>query len=207
MSSSHQLQAALGLPFIRANAIDEVTGCDAHEVSVVLCAITQNHGAISVQSAPGVGTTFTIHVPRFAGEARLPIVAGTPNARSTGGHEAILLVEDDLAVLQVTRLALEREGYTVLGASQAQDAIRMAAEFSGRIDLLITDVVMPEMDGRTLGERILSLRPQMKRIFMSGYTPESIARRGALDENAQFLQKPFSIQALTALVRKMLDGE
>jgi two-component system cell cycle sensor histidine kinase/response regulator CckA len=128
--------------------------------------------------------------------------AAQPAAR---GHETILLVEDEPMILDITKTMLERQGYTVMAAATPGEAIRLAREHAGEIHLLMTDVVMPEMNGRDLAKNLLSLYPNLKRLFMSGYTADVIAHHGVLDEGVQFIQKPFSVQALAAKVRDVLD--
>ncbi|MBU8913407.1 MAG: response regulator, partial [Spirochaetales bacterium] len=123
------------------------------------------------------------------------------------GHETILLVEDEPAILKLTATMLERQGYVVLAASTPGKAIRLAGEHPGTIHLLMTDVVMPEMNGRDLAKNLLSLYPGMKRLFMSGYTADIIAHQGVIDEGVNFIQKPFSAQDLAAKVRNGLDIE
>ena len=124
-----------------------------------------------------------------------------------GGVETILLVEDESSVLNLTKLMLERLGYTVIAASMPTDAIRLAENWKGEIHLLLVDVVMPEMTGRALAERLDPLRPKLKRLYMSGYTANVIAHRGVLDEGVQFIQKPFSTRDLAAKIREVLESE
>ena len=123
------------------------------------------------------------------------------------GHEVILLVEDEQVILNMTKRILERQGYTVLAAGTPGEAIQMAEEHTGRISLLMTDVIMPEMNGRDLARNILSIYPNLKRLFMSGYTANVIAHQGVLDKGVHFIQKPFSIRDLAAKVREVLDSE
>ena len=123
------------------------------------------------------------------------------------GHETILLVEDEPALLNLATRMLENQGYTVLAASSPGEAIRLAREHRGEIHLLITDVVMPEMNGRDLAKNLLSLYPRIKRLFMSGYTSDVIAHQGVLEEGVHFIQKPFSSKDLGSKVRAVLDGE
>jgi DNA-binding NtrC family response regulator len=128
--------------------------------------------------------------------------ASQPAAR---GHETILLVEDEPMILDITAKMLERQGYTVQAAATPGEAIRLAREHVGEIHLLMTDVVMPEMNGRDLAKNLLSLYPNLKRLFMSGYTADVIAHHGVLDEGVQFIQKPFSVLTLAVKVRGVLD--
>jgi DNA-binding NtrC family response regulator len=121
------------------------------------------------------------------------------------GKETILLVEDEPSILRMTRIMLERMGYTILAAGTPGEAIALAREHAGEIHMLMTDVVMPEMNGRDLAKNLLSLYPDLKRLFMSGYTANVIAHHGVLDEGVQFIHKPFSKQDLAIKVRKVLD--
>ena len=112
-------------------------------------------------------------------------------------HATILLVEDELAHQAMTRSMLERQGYTVLASSSPSEAIRLAREFRGTIDLVLTDVIMPEMNGRDLALTLTSLRPGLRQLFMSGYTADVIAHHGVLDDGVSFLQKPFTMKELS----------
>ena len=121
------------------------------------------------------------------------------------GTETILLVEDEAMILDIGRTMLESLGYRVLAASTPGEAIGLAREHAGEIHLLLTDVIMPEMNGRDLAKQLLSLYPSITRLFMSGYTADVIALHGVLDEGVHFLQKPFTLESLTRKVREALD--
>ncbi len=166
--------------------------------------VKQNRGFINVYSEPGEGTTFRIYLPQYSGAAvsRERAAAAAPTSR---GAETILLVEDEPTILALGATMLERQGYDVLAAATPGEAIRLAEEHGGELDLLITDVVMPEMNGRDLAKRLLSLYPRLKRVFMSGYTANVVAHQGVLEEGINFLQKPFSMQSLAAKAREALD--
>jgi DNA-binding NtrC family response regulator len=125
---------------------------------------------------------------------------------SERGHETILLVEDEPAILSTTAQILASMGYQVVAARTPVEAIHLAQEHYGEIHLLLTDVVMPEMNGRDLAKNILATRPNLKRLFMSGYTANVIAHHGVLDDGVNFIQKPFSKEQLCAEVREALDG-
>ena len=189
-------------PFFTTKEVGKGTGLG---LATVYGMVKQNNGFINVRSHPGRGTTFKIYLPRSTAEAgrTTKMDAAQPDAR---GHENILLVEDETMILDITTKMLERQGYTVQAAATPGQAIRLAREYAGEIHLIITDVVMPEMNGRDLTQNLLSLYPNIKRLFMSGYTANVIAEHGVLDEGVQFIQKPFSMQALTAKVREVLDG-
>jgi CheY-like chemotaxis protein len=187
-------------PFFTTKALGQGTGLG---LATVYGVIKQNHGFIDVYSEPGQGTTFKIYLPRHAAQPA-PIAKEGEAGAAAQGTETILLVEDDPAILKMTTRMLERLGYTVLAARTPGEAIRRAREHAGRIDLLMTDVVMPEMNGRDLATNILSRYPDIRRLFMSGYTANVIAHQGVLDPGVHFLQKPFSMQALGAKIRDAL---
>ncbi len=175
-------------------------------LSTVYVVVKQNNGFISVYSEPGQGTTLRIFLPHHrAEEAPLPDKKKVrPIER---GYETILLVEDEPTILEMTTMMLERNGYAVLAAGTPDKAIRFATEHVGDIHLLMTDVVMPEMNGRDLAKNILSIYPRLKCLFMSGYTANVIAHHGTLDEGVNFIQKPFAKADLAAKVREVLDRD
>ena len=166
-------------------------------------AVKQNHGFINVYSEPGQGTTFKIYLPRYAvkSDREAKMKASKPNGN---GFETILLVEDEPVILNMTVTMLELLGYTVLPAATPGEALRLAEEHDSTIDLLITDVIMPEMNGLELAGKLESLRPGLKRLFISGYTANVIANHGVLDEDKHFLQKPYLSSDLANKVREVL---
>jgi PAS domain S-box-containing protein len=166
--------------------------------------VKQNKGFINVYSEPNQGTTFKIYLPRHEKSAKGQEQATILPAER--GQETILLVEDEPAILEMTTMMLTRLGYTVLPANTPREAIRLADEYQGRIDLLMTDVVMPDMNGRDLAANLLAHYPDLKRLFMSGYTANVIAHHGVLDEGVHFIQKPFSMKDLGGKLRKALEG-
>ncbi len=166
----------------------------------------QNNGFVNVDSEPGQGSTFKIYLPRDTGKS-VEMPRESPASSVTGGHETILLAEDEAAILDMVKQILEDFGYRVLAASTPGEAIRVAREYTGEIHLLITDMVMPEMNGHELAKNLLSLHPKLKCLYMSGYSANVIARHGVLDEGTNFIQKPFSMQAFAAKVREALDGK
>jgi DNA-binding response OmpR family regulator len=166
--------------------------------------VKQSGGNIWVYSEPGHGTTFKIYLPLVKDEAAIePSVMAPSVARGT---ETILLVEDDDALREMIREILEMEGYMVLVAGNGREALAMCEEHPGQIDLLITDVVMPELSGRELAERLSHKFSQLKVLFMSGYTDDAVVRHGVLEAGTFFLQKPFAPDALARKVRDRLDG-
>ena len=166
-------------------------------------AVKQNNGFINVYSEPGHGTVFKVYLPR-ASEA-FPGALTSLQQKPAHGDETLLMVEDERAILEVGKAILEQYGYTVLAAPTPTQALDLAAQHDGPIHVLITDVVMPEMNGKDLNEQIMALRPGIKTLYMSGYTANVIAHRGVIDEGINFLQKPFSIHTLAAKVREVLD--
>ncbi len=167
--------------------------------------VKQNNGFINVYSEPGQGTTFKIYLPAYTVKSA-GVVENAPALPAKRGNETILLVEDEPAILQMTTMMLTRLGYTVVAAATPGEAIRLALEYRGRIDLLMTDVVMPEMNGRELAGNLLSHYPDLKRLFMSGYTADIIAHHGVLDECVHFIQKPFSMKELGRTLRETLES-
>jgi len=190
-------------PFFTTKASGKGTGLG---LATVYGVVKQNKGFINVYSEPGQGTTFKIYLPRYRSNAKT--IAEKENPPTTEpGDETILLVEDDIAILKMTAQMLERLGYHVISAQTPKEAIRLSHEHAGDIHLLLTDVVMPEMNGRDLAKNILSIYPNFKQLFMSGYTANVIAHHGILYEGVNFIQKPFSRQQLGAKIREVLDGK
>lgn len=190
-------------PFFTTKELGKGTGLG---LATVYGVVKQNNGFINVCSEPGQGTTFRIYLPCHRART-LPAPEKRPEALKGSVHEIVLLVEDEPAILKMTKRMLEREGYTVVTAGTPGEAIRLAHEHSGDIHLLITDVVMPEMNGRDLARNILTLYPGLKCLFMSGFTADVIAHHGVLDEGVNFIQKPFSMSELTAKLREVLDRD
>ncbi len=189
-------------PFFTTKGAGEGTGLG---LATVYGIVRQNKGFINVYSEPGIGTTFTICFPRYEGEAEQSALEDRAEPLQRG-HETILLVEDEAQILEMTTLILTEFGYTVLSANSPGEAIRLSREHSGKIDLLITDVIMPGMNGSDLAENLFSAHPHLKRLFMSGYTSDIIANHGVLDDGVHFIQKPFQINDLAAKLREVLDG-
>ena len=174
-------------------------------LATVYGVVKQNNGFIQVHSRPSQGTLFHIFLPRHQGKLE-PQDTSTSSSPPAGGHESILLVEDEPAILKITGQILEGLGYTVRKALSPAEAIRLATEQGSEIDLLLTDVVMPEMNGRDLAQKILKIQPKLKCLFMSGYTADVIARNGVLDKGVHFIEKPFTKQTLALQIRQALDS-
>jgi CheY-like chemotaxis protein len=188
-------------PFFTTKGVGKGTGLG---LSTVLGIVQQSGGQVELDSEIGKGTTFEIYLPRVD-EPLTPMLA--PSVGSTaGGPETVLLVEDDEQVRALCRAILRRNGYDVLMASNAGEAFLIAEQHAGPIHLLLTDVVMPRMNGRQLAERLASSRPDMKVLFMTGYTDDSVVRQGVFDSDMMLLQKPITPESLARRVRAVLDG-
>ena len=181
-------------PFFTTKEIGKGTGLG---LAMVYGAVKQNHGIIDVDSQPGEGTTFKIYLPTHTAITASRSEVDQAQATVTTG-KTILLVEDEPAILTMTTLMLETLGYNVIAAGTPGEAIHLARDHKGSIDLLITDVIMPEMNGRDLARNLLSLYPGLKCLFMSGYTADVIADHGVLEHGVLFIQKPFERQDLAA---------
>jgi CheY-like chemotaxis protein len=165
--------------------------------------VVRSGGHISVRSAPGDGTVFTISLPSPVAQDAPP-AANVRQPRNLSGCETVLLAEDEDGVRELVRAGLARLGYNVIDAPDGATALERAAAHAGRIDLLITDVVMPGMSARELTERLLTLHPKAKVLYMSGYSDAAIEGQGILEWGAVLLQKPFTPEALARRVREML---
>jgi CheY-like chemotaxis protein len=174
-------------------------------LSTVYGIVKQSDGYIWVDSETGKGTTFKIYLPRLAGTGQVTSVQPTTRAEQAGqGHETILLVEDEKYLRRLVRESLENQGYNVIDAADGTAAIRLSHAHLGPIHLLLTDVIMPGMNGRELANQISASRPEVKVLYMSGYTQNHIDHKGTLDEGIILLQKPFTLPTLWAKVREVL---
>jgi len=167
--------------------------------------VKQSGGDIWVYSEPGQGTSFKIYLP-LVEEPQGVAAPASPTAHDYGGTETILLVEDDETLRLLARRILQSRGYTVLDARDGEEALAICRRPETRIDLVATDAVMPKMNGRVLAERLATVRPGLRVLFMSGYTDDDMLRRGIMDPRMAFLQKPFTPEALAKKVREVLDG-
>lgn len=167
--------------------------------------VKQNNGEIHASSAQGSGTTFVIHLPRLSiGQDNAPV---EPGGGIMWGSETILLVEDDASNLEITRLLLEESGYTVISTTSPFEACALYEQHAAEIALLLSDVIMPELNGRQLYEKISAVTPGLKVLFMSGYTDDVISHRGIISEGTNFIHKPFTITKLAGKVRAVLDEQ
>jgi PAS domain S-box-containing protein len=177
-------------------------------LSTVYGIVKQSGGYIWVYSEPGKGTTFKIYLPRVAEAIQNPVQASVLPETFAGapGTETILLVEDEANLRYLARQFLEKQGYRVLDAADGALAMQIALAHEGTIHLLLTDVIMPGMNGRELAQRVLQLRPSVKVLYMSGYTENVIGQNGTLDAGVRLLQKPFTLRDLKGKVREVLDS-
>ena len=189
-------------PFFTTKEMGKGTGLG---LSTVYGIVQQSGGSVWVYSEVGRGTTFKVYLPRVGEDAREYRRSASPE-ESARGTETILLAEDDELVRRLAREVLEMYGYRVLEAANGGAALLICERHAGPIDLLVTDAIMPEMSGRELSERLSSLRPRMKVLYMSGYADTAVVQQGVLDEWANFIQKPFTPDALTRKVREILDA-
>jgi len=188
-------------PFFTTKAVGKGTGLG---LATVYGIVKQNNGFINVYSESGRGSTFNIYLPRLVDDENTDTDV-PENKAAAGGTETILLVEDEPTILRMTRMMLERKGYSVLSAATPAEAIDLAKAHADKIHLLMSDVVMPEMNGRDLAGQITALYPDIGLLFMSGYTADVIAHQGVLDDGVAFIQKPFSMADMTVKVREVLD--
>ncbi|MBI5846327.1 MAG: PAS domain S-box protein [Deltaproteobacteria bacterium] len=190
-------------PFFTTKEMGAGTGLG---LSTVYGIVKQNNGFIYVYSEKGWGSTFQIFFPKFSRVgASMPESFSTQAART--GAETILLVEDEPPLLKIAKMTIQKLGYTVLAADGPTRALKLSDEHEGVIGLLVTDVIMPEMNGKDLYHALLKRRPGLKCLFMSGYTANVIAQHGVLDENMHFLQKPFSRDSLSQMIRRAIEAD
>ena len=188
-------------PFFTTKEVGRGTGLG---LATVYGIVRQNAGFVKVFSEPGQGTVFRIYLPRSSGELSkaLPKAASKLLPR---GRETLLVVEDDDAMLSMMKAILLQLGYNPLTAGRPHEALQLARDHVGDIHLIITDVVMPEMNGRRLVEHLMSVRPHMKCLYMSGYTADVIAHHGIIDKGVSFIRKPFSLSEIAFKIRETLD--
>ena len=190
-------------PFFTTKARDKGTGLG---LATVYGIVNQAGGGVAVQTTPGRGSTFEVYFPAVEASAS----ASGPSAaapRARDGTESVLLVEDDLSVRRLARRSLERRGYRVIEALSARHAVELAETHPDRIDLLLTDVVMPDLNGREVADAVRATRADVRVLFMSGYADDARVHQGVLAERLHFLPKPFTPHTLAAKVRSVLDGD
>jgi signal transduction histidine kinase/CheY-like chemotaxis protein len=189
-------------PFFTTKELGKGTGLG---LSIVYGIVSQSGGGICVHSTPGAGSTFEVYLPQVLS----PVADTEEKVQTTAAfiaEETILLVEDEEIVRKLVSNILQMRGYTVLEASNGDEALRVCERYTGAIHLMLTDVVMPRMSGRELAERLAQLRPEVKVLFMSGYTDDAILRLGISREGLNFIQKPFTPDALARRVRELLNA-
>jgi two-component system, cell cycle sensor histidine kinase and response regulator CckA len=188
-------------PFFTTKEVGKGTGLG---LSTIYGIVKQNRGFVNVYSEPGKGTTLKVYLPRFESES----VEGQQESKPEtprGGAETVLIVEDEAAILNIGKAMAKRLGYNVLTASTPGEALRLAGVHNDAVDLVLTDVVMPDMNGRELVEQLRAIHPGLKCVYMSGYTANVIAHHGVLDDGVSFIQKPFSMKDLAIKLREVLD--
>ena len=188
-------------PFFTTKEVGKGTGLGLASVYGI---VKQSGGHIRVYSEPGLGTNFEIYLPRVD-EVSEPLPVATPLSELPRGRETILVVEDEKELRSVIRRALEKWGYTVLEACNGEEALTVCAQHPGEIHLLLVDVILPHMRGPEVAARVGSAYPNLKILFMSGYTDEALVHRGVLDSGVNFIPKPFKIGSLIRKVREVLD--
>jgi two-component system, cell cycle sensor histidine kinase and response regulator CckA len=199
----HETLGRVFEPFFTTKTPGKGTGLG---LSMVYGIVRQSGGRIAAESAPGAGTTFRIYLPRVEAAVdaapQAPPVAAPPKAT---GAETVLVAEDEHMVRVLVRKVLEQAGYTVLLAASGEEALHLEARYEGTIHLLVSDVVMPGMNGRELMRRLVLRRPAVKVLYLSGYSDDAVERHGVLDPGTAFMQKPFTPGALARRVRELLD--
>jgi two-component system cell cycle sensor histidine kinase/response regulator CckA len=198
-----ETQSRIFEPFFTTKEKGKGTGLG---LSTVYGIVKQSGGFIFAHSEMGEGTTFRIYLPRVEDAAEHSGPVKNP-AAAAGGSETVLLVEDEESVRQLVRDTLAAKGYKVIEAPNGEAGLKVSSEYAGTIEVLITDVVMPGMGGRELAKRVSAARPNIKVLFLSGYTEDAIIHEGVLEPGTAFLQKPFTLQMLSRKVREVLRGE
>ncbi len=196
-----EIQEHIFEPFFTTKEVGQGTGLG---LSTIYGIVKQNNGFVWVYSEPGKGTTFKVYLPKVK-DAEPEEKEQTP-VDDSGGSETVLIVEDDDNLRKFAQRALQMYGYRILDAENGEDALRVCGEYEGQIDLMITDVVMPKMGGREAAERLQHLYPQIKVIYMSGYTDNTIVHYGVLTPELNFIQKPFTPKGLARKVREALES-
>jgi two-component system cell cycle sensor histidine kinase/response regulator CckA len=200
---NEEVQTHIFEPFFTTKEPGKGTGLG---LSIVYGVIKQSGGFIDLESEPGLGSTFTIYLPRLEAEVE-PTETKAPKRKKFRGEETILMVEDEDVLRTLLAKFLRLHGYAVLEARHGDEALQICAQHQGPIHLMVTDVVMPKMSGRVLADRISSSRPEMKVLFMSGYTEDEVVQRGVADLSVAFLQKPFKPIDLARQIQVVLHPQ
>jgi PAS domain S-box-containing protein len=198
---SRETQSRLFEPFFTTKIAGQGTGMG---LATVYGIVKQNKGFINVYSEPGMGSTFKVYLPRYYGQEEIP-AEKKPEYTHIGGDETILFVEDEPLNLKLGKLMLSSLGYRILTTSSPNEALRICRESDQRIDLLITDIIMPEMNGKELSQKITSIQPEIRVIYISGYTANIMINNETLDKNINYLSKPYSFEEMSKMVRSVLD--
>jgi CheY-like chemotaxis protein len=188
-------------PFFTTKEAGKGTGLG---LSIVHGVVKQTGGHIFVSSEPGLGTTFTIYLPSVEQPGEV-LQSQVPMPAASSGWETVLVVEDEAQVRTLERSILEARGYKVLTASHGKEAMRISQEYSEPIHLLVTDLILPHMNGRDVARHLLPTRPSMKVLYVSGYPDDTLVNAGLARQQTAFLQKPFTSDALLCTVRKVLE--
>jgi CheY-like chemotaxis protein len=200
---SHEVKTRIFEPFFTTKELGRGTGLG---LATVFGIVKQSGGDIWVYSEEGVGTTFKIYLPCVEERISVPPALPETGLEMPGGRETVLLVEDDTGVRELLRQVLSKLGYKLLEAGSGQEALQLIAHYPDPIHLLLTDVVMPGISGKTLADELADTWPNLKTLFMSGYTDEAIVQHGVLNSGVAFLQKPFSPMTLAVKMRSVLDN-
>ncbi|MFP4035694.1 MAG: ATP-binding protein, partial [Desulfovermiculus sp.] len=191
-------------PFFTTKEMDKGTGLGLATVHGI---VRQNNGLIQVESHPGQGSTFKIYLPRHRASTAPAVTTEEPSNSRAHRTQTILVVDDEPAVLKMIHIMLEHLGYNVLSAEAPREAFRVAKSFSGTIDLILTDVIMPEMNGGEMAKQLQSLYPHLPCLFMSGYSPRVITDEGMLGSDVHFIQKPFAMKDLAHKIGQVLGND
>jgi two-component system cell cycle sensor histidine kinase/response regulator CckA len=195
-------QARIFEPFFTTKGKGKGTGLG---LSTVYGIVKQSNGFVWVYSEPGKGTAFKIYFPQLEGTRAAPPAKGQSEAAIRGG-ETVLIAEDESSARALAARVLREQGYTVFEAPDGMEALRVARELSGKIDLVLTDVVMPKISGTELVSQIEAMKPGVKALYLSGYTDSAVVHHGLLDSNVAFLQKPFTVENLARKVREVIES-